>query len=278
MNYINYHTLSTDIRKLSNKLPRDIDLIAGIPRSGIIPGAMLALLRNVPFVTTTELEQGTIDLASSDRMKSLGSKPIKKVLVIDDSYNTGRQMGWSKEKLKHLPYEFIFAAVYGSQAASMNLDYHQRVISHPRTFEWNIFHNNHVTKACVDIDGVLCHDPAFTERGDNPQQMRDFILNAEPKFLPTPVIRSLVTNRLEKFRPETEQWLAKHNIRYKELIMSSAASPEARRQVGDHGKYKAEMMLKLNSPLFIESSIQQSRRIKEITNRAVFCTDKMEML
>ena len=48
MNYISYADLSEDIRRNLYKLhDKDIDLVVGIPRSGMIPAYMIALYLNI---------------------------------------------------------------------------------------------------------------------------------------------------------------------------------------------------------------------------------------
>ncbi len=38
------------------------------------------------------------------------------------------------------------------------------VIDRPRIFEWNVLHHPGILKdACLDIDGVLCHDPSHEQ-------------------------------------------------------------------------------------------------------------------
>ena len=41
--YISYFDLSQDIRNTLHKIPSDIDLVVGIPKSGIIPAMMIGL-------------------------------------------------------------------------------------------------------------------------------------------------------------------------------------------------------------------------------------------
>lgn len=49
------------------------------------------------------------------------------------------------------------------------------------------------------------------ENGDGEKYL-NFIKNAEVMFLSTGKIYALVSNRLEKYRTETEQWLKYHDI------------------------------------------------------------------
>lgn len=63
----------------------------------------------------------------------------------------------------------------------------------------------------MDIDGVLCADPT-PEENDDGEKYRHFLLNTPPLFIPKVTIGTLVTSRLEKYRPETEAWLQKNHV------------------------------------------------------------------
>jgi hypothetical protein len=49
MNFRSISDLSADLFRWSDELPRDLTLIVGIPRSGILAASILALHRNLPF-------------------------------------------------------------------------------------------------------------------------------------------------------------------------------------------------------------------------------------
>lgn len=52
------------------------------------------------------------------------------------------------------------------------------------------------------------------------------------RYLPSHPIKALVTSRLEKYRPETEEWLRRHGVVYEQLIMLDLPSAAERRQAG----------------------------------------------
>jgi uncharacterized HAD superfamily protein len=132
--------------------------------------------------------------------------------------------------------------------------------------------------SCVDIDGVLCDDPN-AEQNDDGEKYIQFLLNAPLKYKPSTKVHTLVTNRLEKYRPQTEQWLHLNGIEYKELLMLDLPDRATRVRMGNYGVFKAEVYeSRKETLLFIESDRHQAAKINELTGRAVFCVDEMRFL
>jgi uncharacterized HAD superfamily protein len=72
----------------------------------------------------------------------------------------------------------------------------------------------------------------------------------------------------------TEEWLKKHNIKYKGLIMLDLPDKLTRVKLGIHSIFKSEIYNKnFNHLLFIESSKFQAIEINKITGRNVFCVE-----
>lgn len=91
----------------------------------------------------------------------------------------------------------------------------------------------------MDIDGVLCVDPTPEENDDGPRY-REFLLNAQPLFIPRTEVGTLVTSRLEKYRPETMAWLKKNHVKYDKLVMLDLPNKEARQRANCHASFKAK--------------------------------------
>ena len=123
----------------------------------------------------------------------------------------------------------------------------------------------------------MCIDPTEKENDDGPLY-EDFILNAKPFFIPTVKINTIVSCRLEKYRKQTEKWLSKYNITYDNLILLNLPNKEARIKWNKYGEYKADIYIKSNCELFIESSSNQAYKIAKISNKPVFCIENFEML
>jgi len=157
------------------------------------------------------------------------------------------------------------------------VDYFFEVVPLPRYFQWNVFNHTTLEKACFDIDGVLCVDPTDEQNDDGPKYT-DFILNAPPLFIPGAKIGTIVTSRLEKYRKETETWLAKHNVKYNDLVMLDLPDMAARQKANNHGDFKAGVYTSKPYVLFIESNLNQAIQINRIAKKPVLCTENFEMI
>ena len=107
----------------------------------------------------------------------------------------------------------------------------------------------------------------------------NFIENAIPRYLTRKVeIPLIVTARIEKYRKPTVEWLNKHGVRFRQLIMHPAKTLAERNRddipafKARHFEHWAQRHHAVPKPLmFIESDDWQSRRINEITGRLVVC-------
>lgn len=258
-------------------MPRDFDLIVGVPRSGMLPANLMALYLNKPYTDLESFINGHIYKAG-ERGEFFDIKAFKKVLVVDDSVASGAALTKCKAKLKPLAeaFDFKFCAVYVTPEKKNTVDYYFEMVATPRYFQWNILNHTILTKSCFDIDGVLCVDPTEEQNDDGPKYI-DFLVNAAPLFVPGCPIGTLVTSRLEKYRPQTEEWLRKNNVKYGKLVMSSHPTQEARQKANDHAAHKAKEYA-AGYALFVESSMDQSVEINRMTGKPVLCTENFEMI
>lgn len=283
MEFKSYADLEADIIKLLPSLPRDIDLIVGIPRSGIPPAAMISLYLNIPMADLHGFIEGRVLGNGKRRMRGgvpedLHAQPLN-ILVVDDSVGAGTQLREIREQLAalNLPHRIQFATVYVTHLSEKLVDFHAvRLTPSKHFFAWNIMHHGAVGSWCFDMDGVLCRDCRVEEDDDGPKYQR-FLDEVEPLFLPTAEIGWIITSRLEKYRPQTEAWLNRHGVRYKELVMHPAATLADRQRQGS-GRMKGEVYKKLDSGLFVESELRQSEDIARISGKYVFCVDAREMI
>jgi uncharacterized HAD superfamily protein len=91
-------------------------------------------------------------------------------------------------------------------------------------------------------------------------------------------VGTLVTSRLEKYRTETEQWLANYGVKYNKLVMLDLPNQKARQQANCHGTHKAKEFKKGPYKLFVESDLAQAKEINSLTKKPVFCTANFEMI
>ena len=278
MNYKSIKDLNDIILNKINLIPRDIDLIVGIPRSGMLPANLMALYLNKPYTDLDSFINGHIYKAGA-RGQFLNLNEIKKVLVVDDSIASGAAMKKAKAKLvrKTANYQLSFCVVYGVPGMDKNVDYCLETVVTPRYFQWNIFNHTALKKSCFDIDGVLCVDPTDEQNDDGPKY-RKFLLEAQPLYIPGSKLGTLVTSRLEKYRNETETWLKQQGIDYDTLVMLDLPNAAARQKANIHAKHKAKEFSKSHYTLFVESDKRQAIEINQRTKKPVFCTESFEMI
>lgn len=278
MNYRSVDNLNADIRELAFNLPNDIDLIVGIPRSGMLAGNLLALHLNLPLTDVDGFCEERL-LQSGRRHEKPDFSDIENVLIIDDSVCHGTQMEKTQSRIesKDLSYNIEYAAIYITPKGHQYVDHWAEVIDIPRYFEWNIMHHDKLSEICVDIDGVLCRDPESRENDDGENYL-EFVSTVEPRVVPTKKIGWLVTSRLEKYREETEEWLDENGIEYGELIMMDHPDMMTRQMEGDHSDFKSQVYESVDAELFIESSPDQSIEIVQKTGKPVFCVKDNAMV
>ncbi|MDR2783542.1 MAG: hypothetical protein LBB48_06875 [Treponema sp.] len=277
LHYKTYSDLLIDIKKNINKLPSGIDLVVGVPRSGMIPAYMIGFALNTKVCSFDEFMYD-IDVTH-------GQRPLKEpgntVLIVDDSSCGGNSMKRVKQALpaKDTSNKRIyFAAVYVTEEAKQYVDSWFVFLPPPRMFQWNYMNHGYIERSCFDIDGVLCVDPA-EEENDDGDNYRHFIRTAKPLYIPRYKIYALVTSRLEKYRKETEQWLEQNNVQYEHLYMLDLPGKEERIRLNAHAKFKAEIYRRLgDAVLFYESSVSQAHEIATITQKAVFCVETDELV
>ncbi|MGB3293193.1 MAG: hypothetical protein WBB01_09425 [Phormidesmis sp.] len=274
--------LNSCIVKNISRNPKDIDLIVGIPRSGTLAASMLALHTNSLLTDVEGFLQGKLfETGRRLKYKTKSFDDCKRVLVLDDSVRSGRSIREIKARIgdKYPDKEIFYAAVFGTSTSKSKglIDICYAICPVPRLFEWNLMHHDVLRESCVDLDGVLCRDPSRDENDDSTNYIH-FIQTVEPYLRPTVKLGYIVTNRLEKYRPQTEAWLQKHGIDYGELIMLDLPNKQARRQANCYSTHKAKVYIDSGSALFVESSELQSREISRIAGRSVFCVDTRQII
>lgn len=259
-------------------LPRDFDLVVGVPRSGMLPANLIALYLNLPYTDIHSFIQGYV-YKSGARRQFFDPVSQKKVLIVDDSLASGAALKEAQDSVAHLneKFELEYCVVYATPEKKSLVNYALETVATPRYFQWNIFNHTSLEKACFDIDGVLCVDPT-NDQNDDGAKYRSFLLNAAPLYIPGSKIGTLVTSRLEKYRRETEQWLTNHGVKYDKLVMLDLPDQKARQKANCHGSHKASEFKKSKYKLFVESDLGQAKEINRLTKKPVFCTANFEMI
>ena len=282
INYRSIKDLNATIKRSLPKVPRDIELIVGIPRSGLLAANLLALHLNLPFTDIEGLIEGRL-IKSGKRGMELDRDSIAvfsgKKLIVDDSVLCGSAMRQARKRIDEarLGGELIYAAIFVSPRGRSEVDLYFEEIRGDRVFEWNLMHSGVAMESCFDIDGVLCEDPT-DQQNDDGRLYEEFLSNAKPLHLPSVKIGYLVTCRLEKYRKLTEEWLSRHQIEYGKLYMMNLPNKAARQASGSHALFKAKIYKSTRARLFIESSLGQARQIAKIANSPVLCMEKQLMV
>jgi len=278
LNYKSISDLNNSIRNNIYKIPKDVDLVVGVPRSGMLAANIIALNLNISFVSIDEF-LNNIKIKSSIRIKNKLEKcsDANKVLIVDDSVNAGHTIENIKQSLTKSTSNFIYCCIYGLKKTHDKVDICLEQVEEPRLFEWNIFHRPFLEKCCVDMDGVLCKDPTDKQNDDGAEYL-NFLFDTPALIKPTFKIGSIVTSRLEKYREETVEWLKRNQINYNNLYMLDSDAKTRREQML-HAPFKAKMFKKIiSSELFIESDYYQSIQISKLSGKQVLCFNNQKMV
>ena len=244
-------------------------MVVGIPRSGLLVASLIALKLGKPLTTPELITKNKYWIRKHVRRKT----KMQNILLVDDSITGGKTM---KESLKLLrPYNkklnITKAALIATEKSRGLVDLYYKIIPHPRIFEWNLLHAKK-GKLATDLDGVICENcPPGVD--SNEELYINWIKTAKPYLIPAFEIDAIISCRLEKYRKETEDWLAKHNVRYKKLILWNIPSKQERK--GRNAKYKIEALLKIKPDLFWESSFYEAKQIWKATKIPTLCVAKM---
>jgi uncharacterized HAD superfamily protein/adenine/guanine phosphoribosyltransferase-like PRPP-binding protein len=284
-NYRSYHDLSLTVWNAIPRLAEDIDLIVGVPRSGMVPAMMLALYMNMRATSLDMLLLGKVFSSGMYRMSENDDNSIsqfKHILILDDTYCSGRAMEKVHKQVQESQVmqaykgKVSYAAVYVTPGNEDKLDYAFEVCPLPRVFQWNIFNHSVNSQACFDIDGVVCRDPSPDENDDG-EKYKAFIRTARHRIETIHPISQFVSSRLEKYRKETEEWLHRSGYEYGKLTLLDLPNKEARVRLGCHGSFKAGVYEKSPETLFYESEKRQALEIAQRTGKDVFCTENMTL-
>lgn len=283
MTYRSFADLHEDIIRWIPQLPTDIELVVGIPRSGLLVANLLSLHLNIPMADLNGFLAGKI-LSSGKRLKKINPDTFlsipRKVLVVDDAIGGGTQMNNARLRIRKMPssHEIVYGALYVATFEQLHkLDYSLQYLPHPGFFEWNLFHHILLKNSCMDIDGVLCRDP-YDYEDDDSKIYEQFLRTVKPIRIPTVRIGWLVTCRLEKYRALTVDWLERNSIRYNHLVMMNYPDKKSRQRAGLHSSFKAEVFKMSKTKLFIESSKIQAEEIAILTGKYVYCSSTHDLI
>jgi uncharacterized HAD superfamily protein/hypoxanthine phosphoribosyltransferase len=273
--------LSADIRGQVHRIPGDVDLVVGIPRSGMIPAYLVGLFANKLVVDLeTFLSDGVAGHGVTRNVRTKVSRPgdARHILLIDDSLASGRSMRGCVDRIRESAFDGRMTTCAAVVAPCMGgvVDLFFREMPEPRIFEWNAFHHPDVSNSCFDLDGLLCVDPSESQNDDGPLY-EEFLRNAQPRFVPEQRIGHIVSARLEKHRGLTEEWLRKHGVVYGSLHLIDLPSKAERERLKPYASHKSRVYRSTSARLFFESEPAQASEIAEQSERPVLCTTDMTL-
>lgn len=277
VSYRDVGDLDNAIQRSLNEFPPDVDLVVGIPRSGLLAANLFALHRGVPLTDLDGLLDGRV-LGTGARLADAADADIiataRRILVFDDSVFSGAALATARQRIDGagLTDRVVYGAVFVVPSAAHLVDVACELVPPPRVFSWNLMSHSVLERACLDIDGVLCADPT-PEENDDGERYLEFLRTAAPRMLPGRPVQSLVTSRLEKYRAETASWLADHGVIYGELHMLDLPDAASRRAANAHAEFKADVYKACDAILFVESDPRQAAEIARRARKAVICTD-----
>ncbi len=283
MIYTSYEDLANCIRRNLWKVPADVDLIVGVPRSGMIPALMIAELLNKRCASLDEFLDGRM-MTCGSRGAMLNGGKVSKVLVVDDTVYKGHELQNVRNRLALLApqYQLLFATIYAESVGAKDMvDIYFEDTSHPGSQifikEWNVTHllNRHTKRMMWDIDGLLAKDPPDDR---DTLAYEAYLPNALPMIIPTTFVGAFVTYRLEKYRAVTEAWLQKHDIHYGELVMFPSTDRDERNHTQSPARFKSKHYAAATwAQIFFESEQHQAERIHQLTGKPVFCYENGKM-
>lgn len=264
--------LARDSVRLAAQVPLDAVGVVGLPRSGLIPAAIIATLLHLPLYelsndgVLTRLGHGSRGRAG------LYQPPQGPLVVVDDTVYGGYAMRRAREAMARLNRRAVFAAVYTRLNALPKpvavVDFFARELPSPHLLEWNLANNGptagraanpiYGSGIAFDIDGVVIHDEHSGGRSGTPY--------LTPRLFPVPL---LVTGRAERHRRATEAMLHRLGVRWQRLEMLPDGIPPTLERIADH---KARHYKESNCGFFIESDPTQAELIHHASGgKPVIC-------
>lgn len=264
--WISTEQLTTDAKLLSQSLPWPIRGIVGLPRGGVMVGAMIASYLNVPLYVISP--DGQLQAArSSGRRLNEDQYQTGPLVLIDDDTFSGLTI---RRAIAQLPADTLTAAVY---CWSGGYQPHYAVRRFPCTWlaEWRVFSSEWtVRRMAFDFDGVLCHDCEIDADDDGPRYL-DFLRHARPLWLPRPHhVPLIATARREAYRGETIRWLRRWGVVADQIVMGDWPNL-AERSLDKVVAMKSDAFFRSACTWFVESDPQQAQLIAARVARPVIC-------
>lgn len=244
-------------------------VVVHIPRSGTIPASLIATHMARPLASVEEYRRGLVSTRKTEP-----NVPLDRILLVDDSIRTGKQMLKNIALIKRdKPRTKIYTLSAYSTVYPRILQPDIVLAEHAESdyvYPWFMWKSKRIEGCAVDMDGVLCRD-CTRDEDDDGERYAQFLERAEVKFWSPYQIGAVVTSRLEKYRPQTETWLARNGYQYGALIMGPWADNAQRR--GQAEAWKASVFRARPEWLYIESDDRAARAIAEMSGKRTWSVE-----
>lgn len=274
MQYRSVRDLAEHVREWSERLPPDLDLVVGIPRSGLLVANLLALYRNVAMTDVDGLLAGRLLSAgkrTGARPDILSDERRLRILVADDSLWSGGQLGQVRARIAaaNLPHEVMYGAVYVVPESTALVDTYHSKVPVPRVFEWNILHHpDALALSCVSFEALLGSpapgQAAAAAEGSFPP----------PRLRPTHKIGCVVATQPPQVEARIAEWLGRHCVEYDDLVLVPPTATSSDAVVRE----KAAIYRSRRAWLFLEATHEAAARLALAAHRPVFALDTWDML
>lgn len=219
--------------ELCSQLPLDIGAIIGIPRSGLIPAAVMATYLHLPLYTISP-DNEIIPAGGGSRTGYGKLLPTGEYLLVDDTNHNGLTIEYLRQRIPWL-CDIPLAVVYAKHPEKV--DYYHQELPRPHLMEWNLFNASFISSLATDLDGIICKNPPHSHK---------------PLFLPrNREVGTIITARPESQRAGTEEWCKQHRVKYSRLIMWPG-DPQ-KRDLLSIARWKADMCSVVGAEFYIES-------------------------
>lgn len=264
MNYKSFADLSKDIKLNLHKIPKEVTLVVGIPRSGLLAANLISLYTNLPLTDIDSFIEGKVLCPSFQDSASTERAFTGKILIVDDSVATGKAIIDAKQKLQPImnaaSYELLFCCVYADPEKKHLVDIPLLLLNRPRVFEWNLFHNKIMENSGVNLPGILAVDANRYSLPDNIKHFKT-LLNTVPYIIPKKSIGTVFYASPKENQTATEKWLLQNGVQFSELLQK------------DDLDIASEYKKRKNLTLFIESRQQEAQHLYESTGKDVYCLE-----
>lgn len=185
--------------ELADQIPPDVTRVVGIPRSGMIPAAIIASKLHLPLYTIRDWEvvpAGGGFRTGWGQLDGAGGRWC----FVDDTLHNGGTL--RRLRAAGVPLDaHLTAVVYALNPSQCDLYF--AALATPHLLEWNLLNTAYVQHLASDFDGIICHNPPHQDK---------------PKYLSRcAAIKTIISARPESERQQSETWLARYGVQYQSL-------------------------------------------------------------